>query len=93
MTKKKQVLCGLRSIFSLFNCQTPEKHRLGTAEAVARMAEDMEDGRENVLFKEKYRGCSGREFRKHLRQEIKQYRKYKKALKNARQQTADRGKS
>ena len=70
-----------------------EKHRLGTAEAVARMAEDMEDGRENVLFKEKYRGCSGREFRKHLRQEIKQYRKYKKALKNARQQTADRGKS
>ena len=23
MTKKKQVLCGLRSIFSLFNCQTP----------------------------------------------------------------------
>ena len=24
MTKKKQVLCGLRSIFSLFNCQTPE---------------------------------------------------------------------
>ena len=50
-------------------------------------------GRENVLFKEKYRGCSGREFRKHLRQEIKQYRKYKKALKNARQQTADRGKS
>ena len=83
LTQKKQVLCGLQGFFLLFNCQTP----------VARMAEDMEDGRENVLFKEKYRGCSGREFRKHLRQEIKQYRKYKKALKNARQQTADRGKS
>ena len=25
MTQKKQVLCGLQSIFFLFNCQTPEE--------------------------------------------------------------------
>lgn len=28
MTQKKQVLCDLRGIFRLFNCQTPEKTKV-----------------------------------------------------------------
>ncbi len=63
---------------SVYSRYLIEKQRMGTEEAVEWMLHELSEGYENLLAKDRYEGLSGRTLRRHLREEIRHYREYKK---------------
>ncbi|MEI3219862.1 MAG: hypothetical protein V8S08_09930 [Lachnoclostridium sp.] len=49
MTQKKQVLCDLRTLFLIFNCQTPEQQYLPEEIKKARFYEPSDNGKEKEI--------------------------------------------
>jgi hypothetical protein len=68
------------SIKNIYTKYVFDKYDYNVIAAVRQIMSDVENQKENLLFKDKTRGLSSKQLKKHIRMEVKAYKSYRKKI-------------